>query len=196
MVLLKTTCPVCGKNITQKGLNSHQEEKHSTEPRKFVCTICSYATNREIQLADNRHKHIDPKAEKRGEIAKKKPYRRNMTENEKGMKKEKRSGGRPKIIDAKILTAINGSQLEIKNAIKGMNVRVTSLVVTMPTANYKKVMLESFNTSTERDTTENLVEIVKTICRFSQETVKCRSIRKYACITDNAPKMTSKERIE
>lgn len=63
-----------------------------------------------------------------------------------------------------------------------------NVVTMLATANDQKVMLESFDTSAVRDTTENIVDLVeKSVClakeRYDAEV--------YACITDNARNMTS-----
>lgn len=50
------------------------------------------------------------------------------------------------------------------------------------------VMLESFDTSADRDTTENMVNIVKKSVDLAKERYDAEV---YACVTDNARNMTS-----
>lgn len=58
----------------------------------------------------------------------------------------------------------------------------------LATANDQKVMLESYDTSGTRDTTANLVEIVKKSIDLAKQRYDADV---YACVTDNARNMTS-----
>lgn len=58
----------------------------------------------------------------------------------------------------------------------------------MATANDQKVMLESFDTSAVRDTTENIVDLVQKSIDLAKERYDAEI---YACVTDNARNMTS-----
>lgn len=63
-----------------------------------------------------------------------------------------------------------------------------NIVTMLATANDQKVMLESFDTSAVRDTTENLVNIVEKSIDLAKERYDTEII---ACLSDNAYNMTS-----
>lgn len=62
------------------------------------------------------------------------------------------------------------------------------VVVMLATSNDQKVMLESFDTSAERDTTDKMVEIVNKSVDLAKQRYDAEV---FACVTDNARNMTS-----
>lgn len=63
-----------------------------------------------------------------------------------------------------------------------------NVVAMLATADDQKIMLESFDTSAERDTTENIVKIVEKSIDLAKERYDAEV---YACVTDNARNMTA-----